>query len=432
VGDTTTPHNQKKEKTMTDTQKIIDESFSYLVKTYAPQPVVMDHGEGVYAYDTDGKKYIDFAAGIAVASLGHNHPAMMKAIADQSKRLMAVQASYTTKERGEAAKLLVESSCFDLVYFSNSGTESVEAALKLARKWAYDEKGEGVNEIISFKNAFHGRTYGSASVTGKRLSQPFFEPYLPGVHYADFNNIESVKALVSDKTAAIIVEPVQGEGGLTPADPAFLMGLRKICDDHNIALIFDEVQTAFGRLGTLYAYEAFKCCPDCAEGKDANPDNHAPVQPDIVAWAKGMGGGFPVGAMAAKEKFGKAITVGTHGTTYGGNPLACAVVCAVMGEMMTDGFMDNVNAMGKILMDGLEDIKRKSNKITEIRGKGLMIGVDTVFDIKDTLGGLQKNGLMATQAGAATLRLTPPLIINEDQIHEALAIIEKTLSELGD
>jgi acetylornithine/N-succinyldiaminopimelate aminotransferase len=417
---------------MSDTQKLIKDSFGYLVKTYSPQPVIMDHGQGVYAYDTDGKKYIDFAAGIAVASLGHAHPAMMKAIEEQSKRLMAVQASYTTKERFEAAKLLIDSSCFDLVYFSNSGTESVEAALKLARKWAYDEKGAGVNEIITFKNAFHGRTYGSASVTGKRPVQPFFEPYLPGVHYATFNDIESVKALISDKTAAIIVEPVQGEGGLTPADPAFLRALRKICDDHNIALIFDEVQTGFGRLGTLYAYEAFKCCPDCVDGGDPNPANHAPVEPDIVAWAKGMGGGFPVGAMAAKEKFGKVITVGTHGTTYGGNPLACAVVCAVMKEMMADGFMDHVNAMGKLFMDGLEDIKRGSNKITDIRGIGLMVGVDTVFDIKDTLNGLQKNGLMATQAGAKTLRLTPPLIINEDEIREALAIIEKTLSELGE
>lgn len=413
----------------TDAQNIIDESFEYLIKTYSPQPNVLDYGEGCYAWDTDGKKFVDCAAGIAVASLGHNHPALVKIISEQAARLMACQASYATKEKLKASKLLIDTSCFDLVYFSNSGTESVEAALKCARKWAYDEKGRECNEIIAFRSSFHGRTYGSASVTEKRHSQPFFEPYLPGVHYATFNDIESVKALVSDKTAAIIIEPVQGEGGLTPAEPPFLRALRALCDEENICLIFDEVQAGFGRLGSLHAYEAFQCCPDCVEGED-NPDNHSVIEPDIAAWAKGMGSGFPVGAMAAKEKFGKAIVVGTHGTTYGGNPLACAVAATVMEEMMADGFMENVNKVSGILFDGLNEIKRGSNKITDIRGKGLMIGIDTVFDIKNLLGALHKNGLMATQAGKATLRITPPLIMNEDEAKEVLAIISKTLSEM--
>ena len=396
-----------------DAQKVIDESFKRLIKTYNPQPVVMERGEGVYAYDTDGKKYLDCAAGIAVASLGHVYPAMLKTINEQASRLIAVQASYATKEKLQAAKLLVDTSCFDLVYFSNSGTESVEAALKCARKWAYDEKGEDCNEIIAFRSSFHGRTYGSASVTEKFHSQPFFAPYLGGIQWADFNNIESVKAVASaEKTAAIILEPVQGEGGLTPADTEFLKGLRALCDEMNICLIFDEVQTGFGRLGTLYAYEAFG------------------VEPDMVSWAKGMGSGFPVGAMAAKEKFGEALAVGTHGTTYGGNPLACAVAATVIEEMLKPGFMEHVNEMSKIFIEGLEKIKESSGKITDIRGKGLMIGVDTVFDIKNVLDGLQKNGLMATQAGKATLRLTPPLIIDEEQVKEALQIIEKTLGEL--
>ena len=326
--------------------------------------------------------------------------------------MMTCQASYVTQEKHDAAKLLVDNSCFDMVYFSNSGTESVEAALKCARKWAYDEKGEGCNEIITFHNSFHGRTYGSASVTEKRNSQPFFEPYIPNIHFAEFNNIDSVKALASDKTAAIIIEPIQGEGGLSPADPDFLKSLRALCDEQNICLIFDEVQAGFGRLGTLHAYQYFG------------------VEPDIAAWAKGMGAGFPVGAMAAKEKFGKAIVVGTHGTTYGGNPLACAVVKCVMEEMLADGFMDNVNKISKIMFDGLAKIQRDSNKITDIRGAGLMIGIDSVFDIKDVLKNLQNNGLMATQAGKATLRLTPPLIINEDQAKEAIAIIDKTFKEM--
>jgi predicted acetylornithine/succinylornithine family transaminase len=398
---------------MSDTKQIIDESFEHLVKTYAPQPAVMDYGDGVYAYDTDGKKYIDFAAGIAVASLGHNHPALTKTIAEQSKRLMAVQASYTTKEKHKAAKLLSETTGFDLIYFSNSGTESVEACLKCARKWAHEEKGEQATQIIAFRNSFHGRTYGSASVTEKRMSQAFFNPYLPDVDFATFNDLESVKALASkEKTAAIIVEPVQGEGGLAAGDAEFLQGLRDLCDELNICLIFDEVQAGFGRLGTYNAYDAFG------------------VKPDLAAWAKGMGSGFPVGAMGGVEKFASAITVGTHGTTYGGNPLACAVVCTVVEEMQKPGFMENVQAVSKVLFDGLEDIKRNSNKITEIKGKGLMIGITTVFDIKDLLSTLQKNGFMATQAGKDTLRLTPPLTMNEDEAREGLAIIKKTLEEM--
>lgn len=417
---------------MTDDAKtIIDESFEHLVKTYASQPVVMDHGEGVYAYDTDGKKYIDFAAGIAVASLGHNYPQLIKTITEQAPRLMAVQASYATKEKHKAAKSLSDTTGFDLIYFSNSGTESVEASLKCARKWAYDEKGEQANEIIAFRNSFHGRTYGSASVTEKFHSQPFFNPYLGGIKWANFNDLESVKAVAdTNKTAAIIVEPVQGEGGLASAEPAFLMGLRKICDDLNICLIFDEVQTGFGRLGTYNAYDAFQCCPECVETDGVPTDNAVSVKPDIAAWAKGMGSGFPVGAMGAREKFGKAITVGTHGTTYGGNPLACAVVACVVEEMHKPGFMENVQVVSKVLFDGLEEIKRSSNKITDIKGKGLMIGVNTVFPTGKLLSALQVNGFMATMAGGDTLRLTPPLIMTEDEAREGLAIIKKTLEEM--
>ncbi len=397
---------------MSDTQKIIDETFEMLVKTYAPQPVILDYGKGCKAWDTDGKEYIDCSVGYAVASLGHAHPALLKTINDQAARMMICQASYTTKEKLKATKLLVENSCFDLIYFSNSGTESVEASLKCARKWAYEEKGEECNEIIAFHKSFHGRTFGAASITEKCHSQPFFGPYIPGVHFATLNDLASVKELVSDKTAAIIIEPVQGEGGLVPADKDFLKGLRQLCDDENICLIFDEVQVGFGRLGTLHAYESFG------------------VEPDISAWAKGIGSGFPVGAMAAKEKFGRALTVGTHGTTFGGNPLACAVVACVVSEMLKPEFLENVNKVSGILFDGLNELKRSSNKITDIRGKGLMIGIDTVFDISNLISTLQKNGLMATQAGKETLRLVPPLVLSEDEAKEVLAIITKTLSEL--
>lgn len=399
-------------------QDIIKQTEDILVNTYNAQPVVMDRGEGVYSYDTDGKKYIDFAAGIAVASLGHAHPKMLETLNTQAARLMTCQASYATKEKLEAAQILIDNSCFDLVYFSNSGTESVEASLKCARKWAYENKGKNCNEIIAFKNSFHGRTYGSASVTEKRNSQPFFAPYLDGVHFADFNDASSVRSLVNENTAAIIVEPVQGEGGLTPANPYFLADLRSICDKHNICLIFDEIQAGMGRLGTFFAYESFETSDGVTE-------------PDIACLAKGMGGGFPVGAMVAKKKFGEAITVGTHGTTYGGNPLACAVATTVMSEILSDGFLEHANKVSAYLIDGLQQIQRASNKITEIRGKGLMIGIDTTFDIKELLSALQKNGLMATQAGKATLRLTPPLLIKMEEAQEALKIIDKTIREMS-
>lgn len=400
-------------------QDIIKQTTDILVRTYNMQPVAMDHGEGVYAYDTDGKKYLDFAAGIAVASLGHAHPKMVETITRQAKRMITCQPSYATTEKLEAAQILIDNGCFDLVYFSNSGTESVEAALKCARKWAYENKGKNCNEIITFKNAFHGRTYGSASITDKCLTQPFFGPYLEGVHFADFNDPASVSTLINENTAAIIVEPVQGEGGLTPANPFFLADLRRLCDKHNICLIFDEIQAGMGRLGTFFAYQAF-------ETEDVS------VKPDIACLAKGMGGGFPVGAMVAKKKFGDAIQVGTHGTTFGGNPLACAVAATVMSEILSDGFLDHANKVAAYMVDGLQKIQRSSNKITDIRGKGLMIGVDTTFDIKVLLRALQDNGLMATQAGKKTLRLTPPLIVSMNEAYEALKIIEKTLREMNE
>lgn len=414
-------------------QNVINDLFKILVKTYSPQPVVMDHGKGSYVWDTDGKKYLDFAIGIAVVSLGHTNSVVLNAITTQMQKLMMCQQSYATEPKLRAAKLLVENSCADLIYFCNSGTEAIEAAMKCARKWAHQEKGPHCTEIIAFRNSFHGRTYGAASITEKRHSQEFFNPYIPDCLFATFNDLESVKQLISEKTCAIFVEPVQGEGGLDPAHPCFLMGLRKLCDEHNIALVFDEVQAGMGRLGHFNAYDAFTCCggdPACVNGSLSGTPKARPIEPDIICWAKGMGGGFPVGAMGGKAKFASAIEVGTHGTTYGGNPLACAVAAAVMEEMLKDGFMDHVQKISKILYDGLNEIKRSSNKITAIKGKGLMIGLDTVFDIKDLLNALQKNGLLATQAGKSTLRLTPPLTLSEDEAREALEILDKTISAM--
>ncbi len=388
---------------------IIKETESLLISTYTSQPVVMSHGQGCYAFDTDGKKYLDYAAGIAVASLGHAPPAVLKTLNEQAAKMMTCQSSYATEPKLETSRLLIENSCFDQVYYSNSGTESVEACLKLVRKWGYDNKSKDCNEIIAFRKSFHGRTYGAASVTEKRHSQPYFEPYLPGIKWAQFNDLASVKALVSDKTCAIIVEPIQGEGGLIPATKEFLQGLRDLCDKNEIALVFDEVQTGFGRIGHLFAYEAFG------------------VEPDVGAWAKGMGAGFPVGCMMAKRKFGSAIVVGTHGTTYGGNPLATAVAGTVIKEMLKPGFMENVRKTGAYFMEGLRKLQRDSNKITDVRGMGLLIGIDTTVDVKKLLKAAQTNGLLATQAGDTTYRMSPPLIATEAQAQEAIDILAKTL-----
>lgn len=390
---------------------IIEDAKKLLVTTYAVQPIVLERGEGCIVTDTEGKNYLDFAAGIAVASLGHGSKVMINALREQAEKLIVAPPSFATKAKVECARLIVENSCFDQIFFTNSGTEAIEACLKTARKWAHDNKGPDCKEIIAFYKSFHGRSYGAASLTAKRHDQPYFAPYVPGVHFAAFNDLESVKKLISDKTAAIFVEPVQGEGGITPATPAFMQGLRALCDERRIILVCDEVQTGMGRTGKLFGYQ------------------HMGIEPDLAALAKGMGGGFPIGAMAAKKQYAQALTAGSHGSTYAGNPLATAVSGAVMREILAPGFIERVHKTGAYFIERLEELKRRTNKISAVRGIGLMIGVDTTVDIKKLPRALQGNGLLATQAGENTLRLTPPLIVTEAQVDEAVSIIEKTLKE---
>ena len=390
---------------------LVKETAALNMQTYKPMAVAMERGEGVYAFDENGNKYMDCATGYAVAALGHAHDGMLDVINKQAAKMMICQASYMTESKLAASKILIENSCFDQVFFTNSGTESVECALKLSRKWAYDNKSENAHEIIAFRNAFHGRSYGAASVTEKFHTQPFYAPYLPGVHFAQLNDLASVEALVSDKTAAIIIEPVQGEGGLHVCDKAFLQGLRDICDAKKIVLIYDEVQCGIGRLGTFYAYESFG------------------VEPDIACLAKGMGGGFPVGACVAKEHISASFVPGTHGTTYGGNPLACAVSAYVTGEIVRPDFLAHVNAMGDHLRSGLEGIQARSNKVNRIAGMGLMLGIETDMPPADVIGACLKRGLMVTQSGADLVRMTPPLVISKSEIDEALGILETTLKE---
>lgn len=394
-----------------DAASYIARAHDVLMQLYTLQDVVIDHGEGCYLYDTTGKKYVDCAAGIAVASLGHANPKITQALTEQAAKLMVVPASYVTTARVETAELLIKNSCMDQVFFCNSGTEAVEAALKLARKWAHETKGPHAKDFITFSKAFHGRSYGAVSVTEKARTYPEFGPYLPGVQFATFNDLDSVKRLITPNTCAIIFEPVQGEGGILPIEKAFFQGLRDLCDAHNLALIADEVQAGMGRLGTFFAYQAYG------------------IEPDIITLAKGIGGGFPVGAMLAKKKFAKHLTPSAHGTTYGGNPLACKIVSTVAGEIAQPEFLAHVKRMGDYFKAGLETLRRETNAIVDIRGAGLMLGIDTVYDIKKLMKALRGNGLIATVAGEHTVRLTPPLIITEKEIDEALKILGTTLRQ---
>lgn len=395
------------------TRDLLERADRVFLNTYPLQPIVPERGEGCYLYDVDGRRYLDFAAGIAVAALGHAHPAFIRACTEQIAKFTICPASYATRPRVECAEFLVDRCCLDQVFFTNSGAEAVEGALKLVRKVAYDTKGPQAHEIVCFRQSFHGRTYGAVSITEKRLHHPFFEPYLPGVHFATFNDLDSVRAVVSKNTAAIFVEPVQGEGGIRPADPAFLKGLKDLAHENGAALVFDEVQVGMGRMGTLFAYE------------------HFGVEPDVICLAKGLGGGFPVGAFLARKALAAHFTEGVHGTTYGGNPLATHVAHVVAREIAAPGFLDRVRRTARLLREGLEDLRRETNVIEDIRGVGLLVGIDTAFDVRKLLAGAQKNGLLATQAGERTFRMTPPLIVGPEHVDEALDVLRRTFREMG-
>lgn len=373
-----------------------------IMPLYPAKEVALERGEGCYLYDTKGKEYLDCAAGIAVSSLGHGNKAYIEAAKDQLNKMIMCVGSFTTQPKIEAAEYLTANCCADQIFFCNSGAEAVEGALKLARKWAHKNKGEDCKEIIAFENSFHGRTYGAVSCTYKSTKQPEFAPYLPGVHFAKFNDIESVRELISNTICAIIVEPVQGEGGIQPATPEFMHALRQLCDDEDIALISDEIQAGMGRLGTLFAHDFYD------------------IEIDICTIAKGMGAGFPIGAFLGKKKFTQSFEAGEHGTTYGGNPLGTRLAYETVKQINQPEFLQNVKETGQYLKEGFEKLQRETNSIEDVRGEGLMLGVDTVYDIKKLLNKLLDNGLIATQAGAKALRITPPLIFEKSHADEAL------------
>lgn len=388
-----------------------------MVPNYAPSAVIPVRGQGSRVWDQQDKEYIDFAGGIAVSSLGHCHPALVGALNKQSEQIWHVSNVMTNEPALRLANKLVDATFANKVYFANSGAETNEAALKLARRWALDVHGSDKTQIIAFKQGFHGRTFFTVTVGGQPAYSDGFGPKPGDIEHAEYNNLESVKALISDKTCAIMVEPLQGEGGIVSPTVEFIQGLRELCNTHNALLIFDEVQTGAGRLGELYAYMDLS------------------VTPDILTSAKGLGGGFPIGAMLTTTEIAKHLKVGTHGSTYGGNPLACAVAEAVIDTINTPEILGGVKAKAQLYFDGLNAINTQYNVFSEVRGKGLLIGAvlnEQYQDrAKDFLDAAMTEGVMILVAGANVIRFAPSLVIPDKDIIEGLTRFEKAVASLA-
>ncbi len=380
--------------------KIFEESQKYLFNTYSRFPVVLIKGRGAKVWDLEGREYLDFTGGIAVNILGHCHPSVVVAIQKQAQRLLHVSNLYHIEPQIRLAKILVKNSFADRVFFCNSGAEANEAAIKLARKYSKEAHGEGRFEIISAINSFHGRTLGSLTATGQEKFQKGFEPLVPGFKYIPFDDVKALQAAINDKTCAVFLEPIQGEGGVRlPADD-YLRKVREICDEKNLLLILDEVQTGMGRTGKLFAYE------------------HYGMTPDIMTLAKGLGGGVPIGAMLAAEKVASAFQPGSHASTFGGNPLVCAASIATIDAILEDGFLlDHCRRTGKYFISELRILKAKHpNIIKDVRGLGLMIGVELSIDGNQVVNECLERGILINCTAGNVLRFTPPIIIKPDEI----------------
>jgi acetylornithine/N-succinyldiaminopimelate aminotransferase len=362
-------------------------------------------GDGCYLIGEDGQRYLDFASGIAVNLLGHGHPVLTKAIQEQAATLMHVSNLYGSPQGEALAQRLIDNSFADTVFFTNSGAEAVECAIKTARRYHFADGNPQRNTLICFQNAFHGRTMGAISATDQDKMRTGFEPLAPGFRYAPFNDLAAAEALIDDSTAGFLVEPIQGEGGIRVGSDEFIQGLRKLADQHGLMLVFDEVQCGVARTGTLYAYEQYD------------------VEPDILATAKGIGGGFPMGACMATEKAAKGMVIGTHGSTYGGNPLAMAAGQAVLDVILAEGFMEQVQATGDRLRQALEQMIPNHDQLFDsVRGKGLMLGVKLKSDSRRFVAHCRDNHhLLVVAAGENVVRVLPPLVIEQAHIDEFVA-----------
>lgn len=393
-------------------QEHIEEAEKVLLHTYNRYPVVFDHGDGVYLYDEEGKKYLDFVAGISVFALGYNNKEYNDALKNQIDKIIHTSNYYYNMPAISAAKKLTKAAEMDRVFFTNSGAEAIEGALKAARKYAFNKDGKTDHEIIAMEHSFHGRTMGALSVTGNPKYREAFEPGIGNIKFAKMNDLESVKALVNDKTCAIIFETVQGEGGIYPAEDEFIKGVRKICDEKDILLILDEVQCGMGRTGYMFAWQKYG------------------VKPDIMTVAKALGCGVPIGAFLLTEKVAKnSLVAGDHGTTYGGNPLACAAANKVLEIFDQTNIIKNVTEVGDYLYEKLEEIAKECPKVTAHRGIGLIQGLEFSVPVAPVISEALKSGLVLINAGANIIRFVPPLVVSKENIDEMLVILKDCLNK---
>ena len=393
------------------TKEYMELSEEYVLHTYNRFPLVLEKGEGVDLYDVEGNAYMDFASGIGVFALGYSNKEFGEALKAQVDKVIHTSNLYYNVPLGTAAEHLAKSCGMSKVFFTNSGTEAIEGAIKAARKYAYLRDNSTDHEIIAMNSSFHGRSLGALSVTGNEHYQEPFRPLIGGVRFAEFNNIDSVKAQLTDKTCAIIMETVQGEGGIYPADPAFLKEVREICDARDILLILDEIQCGMGRTGTMFAWQQYG------------------VQPDIMTSAKALGCGIPVGAFVLNEKVAKASLIpGDHGTTYGGNPLACAAVNAVFEQFEKLDLLSHVKDVAAYLEEKLDELAAKHDTVKERRGKGLMQGLElTGKPVGEVITAAREKGLLVISAEHNVLRMLPPLVITKEDIDKAVSIIDSCL-----
>lgn len=395
-----------------DSSNVMQMYADYVMRIHNRLPVVLVRGEGMKAWDADGKEYLDFLAGIAVNGLGHAHPAVVAAIAKQAGELMHVCNLFYIPQQAELARKLVELSGLGKAFFCNSGAEANEAAIKLARKWAKENRGEDVYEIITAKDSFHGRTMATVTATGQPKYHEGFEPMVPGFKYVPYNDLDALKSAITDRTCAIMLEPIQGESGVRPATEEYMTGVRELCDEHGDLLILDEVQTGLGRTGKWFGHQ------------------HYGIKPDIMSLAKTLGGGFPIGACLATDRVAQAFVPGNHASTFGGNPLACAAALATIGTMEADRLIENSAKVGAYFMESLNALKEERDDIAEVRGLGLMIGLELGRDdAPAVVAACLEKGLIANPIGQRVIRFVPPLIARKDDVDAAIRILVEALSQ---
>ena len=391
--------------------EIISLSQKYVMNTYPRQPVAFVRGKGAYLWDADGKKYLDFLAGIAVNGLGHSHPAITEAVATQAARLIHTSNLFYNRSQAELAELLCRHSFADKAFFCNSGAEANEAAVKLARIYQKQKKGEGCFEILTMEKSFHGRTLGMIAATGQDKVKIGFEPMLEGFRHIPYDDLSALGAAMNDKTCAVLLEPVQGEGGVRFPASDYLRGVRELCKKHHALLIYDEVQCGMGRTGKMFAYE------------------HSGVAPDIMSLAKSLGAGLPVGACLATDEVARAFQVGSHASTFGGNFLVCEAAKAFLGVLLAEGFLEKVRQSGAYLVERLRGLQKKHAFILGVRGEGLMVGIDLDIPGKPLVEAALEEGLVINAAQEKILRLVPPLIVGNREIDEAIDILDDVFAQ---